>query len=328
MKWIAATATGVGVLQATGQLASALTGTKNPPALIWVNEYGSDLNLLSLLGNVLPGFLELVHLHWNILAYDALTPTLYNSQIRTNNLAPVMVVEQISPSMVEETASGNPLLSQIQACKAIIQLGTEACFGGMTLPPERVTRFDKLCKKLNTSVIKLPGIPTPPHHLVGILAHLEFLEFPRLDGHRRPLIYYGESVCLHCEHRADLQRGRYADDFGEQGCLLNLGCKGPITHNSCSKALWNGGQNWCVGAGSPCTGCAEPGYPDHGGMGLQGRLTSPNGSFQNGVWGSVGLAGWGVLGVVGAGVALQTIRKIFTTRENDSAIPPQPEEEA
>ena len=43
---------------------------------------------------------------------------------------------------------------------------------------------------------------------------------------------------------------------------MSLGCKGPVTHADCPIRLWNHGTNWCIGAGSPCIGCCEPGFPD------------------------------------------------------------------
>ena len=94
----------------------------------------------------------------------------------------------------------------------------------------------------------------PPQHVVGVLAYLEYFGFPALDGHGRPLLYYGRTVCETCERRIDLDNGRFARSFGEEGCLLRLGCKGLVTHNSCSTARWNGGENWCVGVGGPCVG--------------------------------------------------------------------------
>ena len=51
--------------------------------------------------------------------------------------------------------------------------------------------------------------------------------------------------------------GRFAKKPGDEGCLYLLGCKGPMTYADCPDRLWNAGTNWCVGAGAPCTGCAE-----------------------------------------------------------------------
>lgn len=320
MKWMVATASGAAVFQAMEKMVTALTHGEKIPALIWVNDHGTDVNLLSLLGNQVPRFLDLVQAHWNVMKHDGLMPTLHTPVPPPKNQVPILVVEQIPPFMVQTKPADNPLLKIIQTSNVVIQLGTDACFGGMAIPRNRVAQFDLLCRKLKTPVIKLPGMPTPPHHVVGVLAHLEFFGFPRLDGHGRPLIYYGETVCQDCEHQGDLQRGRFATQFGGEGCLLNLGCKGPITHNTCSKQRWNGGQNWCVGAGGPCVGCSEPGFPNHAGLGLSGNLTGSIAGVHPGVWGNIERIGLGILGLAAGGVFLQGMRKLFRG-ESEGKIP-------
>lgn len=320
MKWMGAAAAGMAGLEAFENMAAALTKGEKTPALIWINDHGTDVNLLSLLGNEVPGFLDLVQGHWDVIAHEALMPMLYTRGPQPRNQAPILVVEQIPPYLVKKTSAENPLLKTLQASKAVVQLGTDACFGGMVIPPSRIDQFDLLCREVKTPVIKLPGVPTPPHHVVGVLAHLEYFGFPRVDGRRRPLIYYGETVCRHCEHQGDLQRGRFAKHYGGKGCLLHLGCKGPITHNTCSKQRWNGGRNWCVGAGGPCTGCSEPGFPDHGGLGLFGNLTGSIAGVNPGVWGNIERIGLGILGLAAGGVFLQGMRRFFAgDKEGESA---------
>ena len=317
MKWMVASASGMAGLQAMENMAAALARGKNPPALIWINDHGTDVNLLALLGNEVPEFLDLIQVHWNVMEHDGLMPTLHTPGPPPKNQVPILVVEQIPPFLVKSDPAENPLLKILRTSKAVIQLGTDACFGGMAIPPARVAQFDLLCRELKTPVIKLPGVPTPPHHVVGVLAHLEFFGFPRLDGHRRPLIFYGETVCQHCEHQGDLQRGRFAKHYGGKGCLLNLGCKGPITHNTCSKKHWNGGPNWCVGAGGPCTGCSEPGFPEHNGLGLFGKLSGSIAGVDPGVWGNIERIGLGILGLAAGGVLLQGLRKFFAGEEEN-----------
>lgn len=325
MKWMAAAASGAAGFQAMENMVAALTKGEKTPVLIWINDHGTDVNLLSLLGNEVPAFLDLIQRHWNVIRHDGLTPTLYTPVPPPDNQAPILVVEQVPPYLVSTDPAENPLLKILQTSKAVVQLGTDACFGGMSIPADRIARFDLLCRKLNTPVIKLPGVPTPPHHLVGVLAHLEYFGFPRVDGRGRPIVYYGETVCQHCERQGDLQRGRFAENFGGTGCLLNLGCKGPITHNTCSKQRWNGGRNWCVGAGGPCTGCAEPGFPDHGGLGLYGKLTGSIAGVYPGVWGNIERIGLGILALAAGGVFLRGLRKLFAGGGEDT-IPTHREE--
>ena len=185
MKWMVASASGMAGLQAMENMAAALARGKNPPALIWINDHGTDMNLLALLGNEVPEFLDLIQVHWNVMEHDGLMPTLHTPGHPPKNQVPILVVEQIPPFLVKSDPAENPLLKILRTSKAVVQLGTDACFGGMAIPPERVAQFDLLCRELKTPVIKLPGVPTPPHHVVGVLAHLEFFGFPRLDGNRQ-----------------------------------------------------------------------------------------------------------------------------------------------
>ena len=83
-----------------------------------------------------------------------------------------------------------------------------------------------------------------------------------LDEYQRPKIFYGKLIHENCPRRAYFDEGKFARKFGEPGCLNELGCKGPVTHADCPLRTWNQGVNWCIGAGSPCIGCCEPGFPD------------------------------------------------------------------
>jgi uptake hydrogenase small subunit len=52
--------------------------------------------------------------------------------------------------------------------------------------------------------------------------------------------------------------------FGKRGgCLFyEVGCRGPLTHASCNRILWNR-QSSKTRANHPCLGCTEPGFPHH-----------------------------------------------------------------
>ncbi len=150
--------------------------------------------------------------------------------------------------------------------------------------------------------------------LIGTLSHLQFLGFPRLDAQHRPELYYSDTVCQTCERRGDLEAGRFAAALGEAGCLLRLGCKGPVTHNTCSAVRWNGGVNWCVGAGGPCTGCAEPGFPDHAGLGLYGRVPGDQMSARSLVLENLDFGGKVLVALTGLGIGLHVIRRRLERR--------------
>ena len=153
---------------------------------------------------------------------------------------------------------------------AVVALGTCAAFGGIAAGapnPAGCIGVVELFKRRNitTPLINIPGCPPHPDWFVGTLAQVLLFGLPRpeeLDEYQRPKAFYGQLIHENCPRRAYFDEGKFAKHFGEPGCLNELGCKGPVTHADCPLRLWNGGVNWCIGSGSPCIGCVEPGFPD------------------------------------------------------------------
>ena len=153
---------------------------------------------------------------------------------------------------------------------AVVALGTCAAFGGIaagTPNPAGCIGVGEVFRRCNisTPLINLPGCPPHPDWFVGTLARVLLLGLPKpeeLDEHKRPKDFYGQLIHENCPRRAYFDEGKFAKVFGEPGCLNELGCKGPVTYADCPLRLWNGGVNWCIGSGSPCIGCVEPGFPD------------------------------------------------------------------
>ena len=316
LRLMGATAAGAAMLGAMGRVTHALSTREDPPALIWFNEGASDLNLLTLMGQEVPGFLELVLTHWDMRSHPSLF--LAPDAIPPSRGAPILVMETIPPipaNTPTDGAVGTAFQELVGQARAVLLVGTDACYGGLSVDLERVKALDAMCKTLRTPVVRLPGVPVPPHHIVGILGHLEFFGFPRLDALGRPEVFYGETICAGCERRTDFETGRHARNFGEEGCLIKLGCRGPLTYNSCARVRWNGGENWCVGAGGPCTGCSEPGYPDHGGLGLHGALSSDFAKPSSPWWPAIRTTGFTLLGITIAGSIIQWARHLLHGEE-------------
>ena len=153
---------------------------------------------------------------------------------------------------------------------AVVALGTCAAFGGIaagTPNPAGCIGVDEVFKQRNisTPLVNIPGCPPHPDWFVGTLARVLLLGLPNpeeLDEHKRPKAFYGQLIHENCPRRAYFEEGKFAKKFGDPGCLNELGCKGPVTYADCPLRLWNGGVNWCIGSGSPCIGCVEPGFPD------------------------------------------------------------------
>ena len=303
LRWIAVTAAAGPVLHALEGIVHAVGERATPSPLIWVTGKGDFNNYLSQLGNLFPGLLDQIANEWSLLFFQPWLPLTQLPALDRLGAAPIVILEGLPD--LNDGALHPAFAALLRQAKAVIFLGTDACYGGLRYSAADVAGVQTACKNAKTPIIKLPGLPVPPHHLLGTVGHLELLGIPHQDRHGRPTIYYGETVCRRCERRGELENGVFAESLGASGCLLQLGCKGPVTHNSCSVHRWNGGENWCVGAGGPCTGCSEPGFPDHDGLGLYGRLPGDRLSMRSPFLEHLRLIGWSFLGLTAAGVGLR-----------------------
>mgnify|MGYP002622430676 CR=1 FL=1 len=156
---------------------------------------------------------------------------------------------------------------------ATLAVGSCSSFGGIPAAPPNPTGcvsvgelFER--EQIQNPVVNLPGCPPHPDWIVGTIAALLLggLDSLKLDQYRRPRNFYSTLVHDNCPYRGHFERGEFAKKFGEHGCLLKLGCKGPMTHADCPLRRWNNGKSWCVQAGHPCVGCCEPAFPFEGSM--------------------------------------------------------------
>lgn len=152
---------------------------------------------------------------------------------------------------------------------AVLAVGTCAAFGGIPAAAGNPTncvgvRDFFASRQITTPLINLPGCPPHPDWFMGTLASVLLFGLPKpeeLDVLGRPKAFYGGLVHENCPRRAYFDEGKFAKSLSDEGCLYELGCKGPVTHADCPTRHWNHGLNWCVGSGAPCIGCTEPTFP-------------------------------------------------------------------
>jgi hydrogenase small subunit len=157
---------------------------------------------------------------------------------------------------------------------AVLAIGTCAAYGGIAAASPNPSNAVSVGKAMESAGIKkplvnIPGCPPHPDWIVGTVASVLLGGLPKaadLDEDLRPLAFYGKLIHENCPRRAYFDEGKFAKKFGDEGCLYEMGCKGPITHADCPLRKWNNGTNWVIGAGAPCNGCTQPEFPD---------LTSP-----------------------------------------------------
>ncbi len=154
---------------------------------------------------------------------------------------------------------------------AVVAVGSCSSFGGLPMahpnPTGAVAVSDIITAK---PVINVPGCPPIPVVITGVLAHfLTYGTLPETDLHRRPKMFYGETIHDRCYRRPFYDQGKFARTFDDEGarngwCLYELGCKGPITYNSCATLKWNEGTSFPIESGHGCLGCSEPKFWDKG----------------------------------------------------------------
>lgn len=148
-----------------------------------------------------------------------------------------------------------------------VAVGDCAAYGGIPAAKPNPTGCKSIKKifeenRVKTPVVNIPGCPPHPDWMVGTLS-IVLRGLPLdLDEVGRPVLFYGKTIHENCERRAYFDKGKFAKKFGDEGCLYELGCKGPYTSADCPLREWNNGVNWAIGAGSPCLGCVEPEFPD------------------------------------------------------------------
>ena len=155
-------------------------------------------------------------------------------------------------------------------------------------------------------VINVSGCPPIGEVITATVAYiLSHGKAPATDAEGRPLFAYGQRIHDSCPRRAHFDAGQYVRSFDDDGardgwCLYEVGCKGPSTFSPCPLVQWNLHTSWPIGAGHPCIGCTEkyffdrftPFYqtlPDVTGFGIETTAEK---------------AGWGLVGLTAAGVAV------------------------
>jgi hydrogenase small subunit len=122
----------------------------------------------------------------------------------------------------------------------------------------------------NAPVINVPGCPPVPEVISGVIVYYLTYGLPPLDTLKRPKVFYGTTVHENCVRLPHFEAGEFAQSFDDAGaragfCLLELGCKGPVTHNACTTLKWNGATSFPMYSGHGCLGCSEPDFWDRPG---------------------------------------------------------------
>ena len=200
---------------------------------------------------------------------------------------------------------------------AVVAVGSCAAWGGIPAAPPNPTGAVPASKIVKDKpVINIPGCPPHPDWMVGTIVHVLKYGIPELDSLSRPVMFFGPDKIVHdnCELRQYFDAGIFAKDFGEVGCLYELGCKGPVTHCDVSTRGWNSQVNWCNRSGGPCIGCTETFFPGGTGSGLYEKLPAAEVPGLEKINANANTIGIALGGAVAAGIGAHAAARIIATK--------------
>jgi hydrogenase small subunit len=209
-----------------------------------------------------------------------------------------------------------------EGAAAVIAVGTCSAFGGIPhVAPDPTGAASVQDLVGNRPIINLSGCPPIPEVITGTITYFLSFGLPELDAHKRPVMFYGTSIHDRCYRRSFYDKGLFAKSFDDEGarkgwCLFELGCKGPVTFNSCATMKWNGGTSFPIESGHGCLGCSEPNFWDGGGF--YRPLSAATGHWPKGEW----LGAAAVTGSV-AGLATAVIARAHQKKLEDAELSKQ-----
>ncbi len=158
---------------------------------------------------------------------------------------------------------------------AYVAIGTCATWGGIPAAAGNITGSMSLTdflgkdyrSALGVPVVNVPGCsPVGDNFTETVVAVLLFLQnlapIPQFDELGRPAWLFGETVHRHCPKAGYYEEGVFAHEPGDNECLVEIGCWGPVVQCNIVERGAINHMGGCMVAGGACIGCTMPGFPD------------------------------------------------------------------
>jgi hydrogenase small subunit len=183
---------------------------------------------------------------------------------------------------------------------AYVAIGTCATWGGIPAAAGNITGSMSLTdflgkdyrSALGVPVVNVPGCsPVGDNFTETVAAVLLFLQnlgpVPQFDELGRPAWLFKETVHRHCPKAGYYEEGVFAKEYGDNQCLVEVGCWGPVVQCNIVERGAINHMGGCMVAGGPCIGCTMPGFPDKyspfykapPGSALSGGISKVNGGM-------------------------------------------------
>jgi hydrogenase small subunit len=252
-----------------------------------------------LLAGIIPGVPKVV-LHHPVLSVEAGHQFVRNFEMAENNElgAPYVVIfegsvpdesiaakdggyfaalgaRKISDFESRPIATAEWLRRLAPGAAAVIAIGTCATWGGIPAahgnPTGSMSCMDFLGKDYRSSyglpVINIPGCPPVGDNFTEtVAAVLLFLQglgpLPEFDELGRPAWLFNDTVHTKCVRGGFYEEGRFAKNYGDRECLVEVGCWGPVVQCNITSRGFINHVGGCMNTGGVCIGCTMPAFPD------------------------------------------------------------------
>lgn len=248
---------------------------RNNPKVVWIQALTCNGNTQSLLSSNASRFEQFLN-QFDLVYHPSLTHhTSLNDILQSHVSYDFLLIEGALTSnthffTLSDHSSTQILQKLVKRSHYVIAVGSCASYGGVharfehndnVVGVQSVVGKKSACKS-GHDTINLTGCPVHPEWILQTLYTLKAKGQIALDEEQRPIELYSHLAHHGCTRNEYFEWKVESKSFGlKEGCLFyEQGCRGPMTHSSCNKILWNDTSSK-TRVGMPCIGCTETDFP-------------------------------------------------------------------